>query len=282
MTIKEVEERTGLARSNVRFYEKEKLIQPSRNERNGYRDYSKSDVENLKKIAYLRTLGISIEDIRNVIQGKESLTEILERQSERLAVQMDDLDRAKALCEQMLHDRELTYETMEVERYTGELEDYWEQNQPVFRLDTVSFLWLWGSFQTWMALTALCLLVGILFYSKLPPQIPVQWKLGIASTLARKECIFAYPVICVVIRYFLRPYLYVKVQMNNIYGKIISEYLSNSLCFVALSTEVFNVLFVFGLAENIVTVLLVDAVLLLGLLAVGLVKMDLQRSERKN
>lgn len=282
MTIKEVEERTGLARSNVRFYEKEKLIQPSRNERNGYRDYSKSDVENLKKIAYLRTLGISIEDIRNVIQGKESLTEILERQSERLAVQMNDLDRAKALCEQMLHDRELTYETMEVERYTGELEDYWEQNQPVFRLDTVSFLWLWGSFQTWMALTVLCLLVGILFYSKLPPQIPVQWKLGIASTLARKECIFVYPVICVVIRYFLRPYLYVKVQMNNIYGKIISEYLSNSLCFVALSTEVFNVLFVFGLAENIVTVLLVDAVLLLGLLAVGLVKMDLQRSERKN
>lgn len=50
MTIKEVEERTGLARSNVRFYEKEKLIQPSRNERNGYRDYSKSDVENLKKL----------------------------------------------------------------------------------------------------------------------------------------------------------------------------------------------------------------------------------------
>ncbi len=30
MTIKEVEERTGLSRSNVRFYEKEKLIEPSR------------------------------------------------------------------------------------------------------------------------------------------------------------------------------------------------------------------------------------------------------------
>ena len=31
MTIKEVEERTGLTRSNIRFYEKEKLIEPSRN-----------------------------------------------------------------------------------------------------------------------------------------------------------------------------------------------------------------------------------------------------------
>lgn len=53
MTIKEVEELTGLSRSNVRFYEKERLIFPSRNEKNGYRDYSESDVENIKKIAYL-------------------------------------------------------------------------------------------------------------------------------------------------------------------------------------------------------------------------------------
>ena len=36
MKIKDVEERTGLSRSNVRFYEKEKLIEPSRNESNGY------------------------------------------------------------------------------------------------------------------------------------------------------------------------------------------------------------------------------------------------------
>ena len=36
MTIKDVEERTGLSRSNIRFYEKEKLIEPSRNESNGY------------------------------------------------------------------------------------------------------------------------------------------------------------------------------------------------------------------------------------------------------
>ena len=56
MTIKEVEEQTGLARSNVRFYEKEKLIEPLRKESNGYRDYSEADVENIKKIAYLRTL----------------------------------------------------------------------------------------------------------------------------------------------------------------------------------------------------------------------------------
>ena len=56
MTIKDVEERTGLSRSNVRFYEKEKLIEPSRNESNGYRDYSENDVENIKKIVILSIL----------------------------------------------------------------------------------------------------------------------------------------------------------------------------------------------------------------------------------
>ena len=84
MTIKDVEERTGLSRSNIRFYEKEKLIEPSRNESNGYRNYSENDVENIKKIAYLRTLGISIEDIRSIIFEKVTLQEMLEKQKEVL------------------------------------------------------------------------------------------------------------------------------------------------------------------------------------------------------
>lgn len=88
MTIKDVEERTGLSRSNIRFYEKEKLIEPSRNESNGYRDYSENDVENIKKIAYLRTLGISIEDIRNIISEKVTLQEMLEKQKEVLKIRL--------------------------------------------------------------------------------------------------------------------------------------------------------------------------------------------------
>lgn len=97
MTIKDVEERTGLSRSNIRFYEKEKLIEPSRNESNGYRDYSENDVENIKKIAYLRTLGISIEDIRSIISEKVTLQEMLEKQKEVLKNQITDLNKAKLM-----------------------------------------------------------------------------------------------------------------------------------------------------------------------------------------
>ena len=99
MTIKDAEERTGLSRSNIRFYEKEKLIEPSRNESNGYRDYSENDVENIKKIAYLRTLGIPIEDIRSIISEKVTLRETLEKQNEVLKRQLIDLNKAKLMCE---------------------------------------------------------------------------------------------------------------------------------------------------------------------------------------
>ena len=277
MTIKEVEELTGLSRSNVRFYEKERLIFPSRNEKNGYRDYSESDVENIKKIAYLRTLGISIEDIRNIIEEKESLHKVIQNQREILKKQLSDLDRAKILCEKMLRSNEMSYKEFQVEKYVNQLQEYWDDNKPVFRLDSVSFLYIWGSFITCVVIAALCLLIGVWSYGNLPPQIPVQWNHGAASSLVNKNFIFAYPAACVILRYFIRPIMYAKLQMENVLGEMITEYLTNYLCFVALSVEIFSILFLYGAVENIVVVLVMDTVVLLGLLAAGIVKMDLRK-----
>ncbi|GAB5613791.1 hypothetical protein JCM37172_08920 [Faecalimonas hominis] len=276
MTIKEVEERTSLSRSNIRFYEKEKLIEPSRNESNGYRDYSENDVENIKKIAYLRTLGISIEDIRSIISEKVTLQEIIEKQNEVLKNQITDLNKAKLMCEKMLEEKSISYEKLQVEQYVTELQDYWKDNQTVFKLDSVSFLYIWGSMLTWTTITALCLIIGVLSYSKLPTEIPVQWSNGVATSLVNKNWIFIYPVICIIIRYLLKPFIYAKLQMNNYYGEIITEYLTNYMCFIVLSTEIFSILFTFGVVKNIVMLLFVNTVVFIGLLVVGLTKMDLR------
>ena len=272
MTIKEAEMRTGLPRSNIRFYEKEKLIEPSRNESNGYRDYSEKDVENIKKIAYLRTLGISIEDIRNIISAKATLQEILERHSEVLKSQITDLSKAKLMCEKMLDEGSISYEELQVEQYVTELQDYWKDNETVFKLDAVSFLYIWGSMLTWTIITVLCLIIGILFYSKLPTEIPVQWSNGVATSLVNKNWIFIYPVACIIIRYLLKPLIYAKVQMNNYYGEIITEYLTNYMCFIALSVEIFSILFTFGVVKSIVIRLFVNTVVFIALLIVGLTK----------
>ena len=276
MTIKEVEERTSLSRSNIHFYEKEKLIEPSRNESNGYRDYSENDVENIKKIAYLRTLGISIEDIRSIISEKVTLQEIIEKQNEVLKNQITDLNKAKLMCEKMLEEKSISYEKLQVEQYVTELQDYWKDNQTVFKLDSVSFLYIWGSMLTWTTITALCLIIGVLSYSKLPTEIPVQWSNGVATSLVNKNRIFIYPVICIIIRYLLKPFIYAKLQMNNYYGEIITEYLTNYMCFIVLSTEIFSILFTFGVVKNIVMLLFVNTVVFIGLLVVGLTKMDLR------
>ena len=149
MTIKEVEEQTGLARSNIRFYEKENLIEPARNDKNGYRNYSESDVENIKKIAYLRTLEISIEDIRNIMSDKVSLEEIIKKQTVAIQTQIEGLNKAKSMCERMLEAGEVSFDELQVEKYVADLETYWNDNKPVFKLDSVSFLYLWGSRITW-------------------------------------------------------------------------------------------------------------------------------------
>ena len=261
MTIKDVEERTGLSRSNIRFYEKEKLIEPSRNESNGYRDYSENDVENIKKIAYLRTLGISVEDIRNIISEKVTLQEMLEKQKEVLKNQITDLNKAKLMCEKMLDEESISYEKLQVEQYVTDFHDYWKD------------------MLTWTMITALCLIIGALSYSKLPTEIPVQWSKGVATSLVNKNWIFICPVICIIIRYLLKPFIYAKLQMNNYYGEIITEYLTNYMCFIVLSVEIFSILFTFGVVKSVVVLLFVDTAIFIGLLVVGLVKMDLRGKE---
>ena len=68
MNIKEIEERSGLTRANIRYYEQEGLLAPARRE-NKYRDYSEEDLETLLRIALLRSLGFSLEEIRRLQSG---------------------------------------------------------------------------------------------------------------------------------------------------------------------------------------------------------------------
>ena len=50
LKVKEIEIRSGMDRSNIRFYEREGFINPERLE-NGYREYTEDDLNKLNKIA---------------------------------------------------------------------------------------------------------------------------------------------------------------------------------------------------------------------------------------
>ena len=53
MTIREIEALSGVTRANIRFYESQGLLTPNSME-NGYRDYTRSDLDTLHKIRTLR------------------------------------------------------------------------------------------------------------------------------------------------------------------------------------------------------------------------------------
>lgn len=270
MTIKDAEEKTGLSRSNIRFYEKEKLIQPAKNSNNGYKDYSLEDVDKIKKIAYLRTLGISIDDIRSVMLQEITLYEVIKSQNARLDEQITRLKNSKKMCDMMLQSDALTFEDLNIEAYVTNVDDYWKKNRKSLRFDSAGFLSKWGSLATWRMMFLLCIVAAILSFPILPSEIPVQWNSGIAVSWVSKYFIFAYPIACILIRTVLRPILYGRLQMYTPHAEIVTEYTANFMSLAVLSAEIFSILFLAGLVNNIVIVLLIEGVIFASLLFSGL------------
>ena len=71
MKINEVEAAVGVTKKNIRFYEEEGLITPSREPGNGYRSYSQADVERLRRIKLLRKLDVPLAEIREMLEGQK-------------------------------------------------------------------------------------------------------------------------------------------------------------------------------------------------------------------
>lgn len=84
MKINEVEAAVGVTKKNIRFYEEEGLISPSREPGNGYRSYSQADVERLRRIKLLRKLDVPLAEIREMLEGQRTLAEGMSQQLERL------------------------------------------------------------------------------------------------------------------------------------------------------------------------------------------------------
>ena len=101
MTIKDMEERTGMGRTNIRFYESEGLISPKRRE-NGYREYSEEDAAVLRKVKLLRLMEVPLEEVRTMCAGEKELAQVLEEHLAALEARQDRQERVKLLTEQML------------------------------------------------------------------------------------------------------------------------------------------------------------------------------------
>lgn len=120
MKIKQVEELVGITSKNIRFYEEQGLLQPRRTE-NGYRDYRQEDVEQLKRIKLFRKLGVPVEQIGKLFQGRISVNDCLENQEAALKREQDNIEKLCVLTHEMLAGS-LSIEKLDFDYWLDEVE----------------------------------------------------------------------------------------------------------------------------------------------------------------
>ena len=271
MTIKEVEQKTGLPRSVIRFYEKEGLIAPQRNANNSYREYAQEDVDRLIRIAFLRTLDIPIEEIRRVIAGEIPLGEAADVQLKALCEKEKDVARAMRICAQLKRDAPERLDDLDVSGYTGEAEDYVKQYRSVLLEDCERFALFFAEDTCWMALVIAGTLLASIVFPKLPDMIPVQWNAGEVVGTAPRGALFAYPLLMLVIRFLLSGRI--RMLCRNalgVWGERIAPYAVNGLCLLMLCMEAFTVLYLFGAVSSVEAAILGACAFVLGVIWVAM------------
>ncbi len=72
MTVEELSRRTGVVANTIRYYTRIGLLRPRRHPSNSYRLYGDRDLKRLSFIGHAKWLGLSLAEIRGLIQTAEA------------------------------------------------------------------------------------------------------------------------------------------------------------------------------------------------------------------
>ncbi|GJG86256.1 MerR family transcriptional regulator [Gemmatimonadetes bacterium T265] len=94
--------RTGLSVRALHHYDQLGLLAPARRTRSGHRLYDRADVERLQQIQSLRLMGLSLDEVKRLLDGaafspRQLITLHLARLAEQIAVQTRLAERLRAL-----------------------------------------------------------------------------------------------------------------------------------------------------------------------------------------
>ena len=91
MTTHEVEEMLSITKKTLIYYENEGLVKPARDS-NNYRNYNQEDVSRIKFILLLREMDVTIEEIKQIINDRKSIRDVLENKKDMIKKQHLDLE----------------------------------------------------------------------------------------------------------------------------------------------------------------------------------------------
>lgn len=112
MLINEVCKECNLTKKAVEYYEEQQLIQPQVLE-NGYRNFSSNEVEQLKKIAILRKLGLSVSDIQTVLNKNNKAA--LYNVSTKKALELEIMKTKQELAQKLAKNQDWEYTRLQLE-----------------------------------------------------------------------------------------------------------------------------------------------------------------------
>ena len=81
----------NVTKKTLIYYENEGLVKPARDS-NNYRNYSQEDISRIKFILLLREMDVNIEEIKQIINEKKSIRDILESKKDMIKKQHLDLE----------------------------------------------------------------------------------------------------------------------------------------------------------------------------------------------
>ena len=70
MLLNEIANEVGMTKRAIKYYEEKGLLSVNKSN-NGYRDYSTNDVDTLKRISVYRKLGVSVKDIKSLLENND-------------------------------------------------------------------------------------------------------------------------------------------------------------------------------------------------------------------
>lgn len=108
-SIGAIAQKFRISRTTLLYYEEKQLLVPARRYPSNYRTYNAADCEKLALIKTYRSAGLSIDEIKAILQPVNTTkrTKILEAQQEALSQQISQLHKQKSMISDLLGKNEL-------------------------------------------------------------------------------------------------------------------------------------------------------------------------------
>lgn len=91
MRLNEVIKQVDLSKRAIKFYEEKGLLKTKRDS-NGYRNYTDKDISLLKEISSYRKMGIGLSDIKEILNDKSVLKQILIEKKKEITISQNELE----------------------------------------------------------------------------------------------------------------------------------------------------------------------------------------------